>query len=309
MELRIEPSRRPRQGPATAHGTGVRMVAWSHLVDEAAETGLRCCTAVLSAVSVALLTFAAYLWLTVQGAPGVVDVTVGLALSATLLTLLAQVCLPRQSLRFLRAYVFATRVLMVLSAIAGALFLAFPEVIISWSEVEAAEQPLAAGITRKDGVALAALTTLLLATHLLARRVLGVLLAAAAGEYRPVLGGKVSPARQRDALARSRSRSPSPMRRREYGALDDVYGDGRKPNVGREGAAVAAPSAASSAAAAPGAPREDLERADTTSIPCDDAEGLLDNCLFDGHSIQGEAAGEEERLRSQYASLYEKYRI
>jgi hypothetical protein len=284
------------------------MVAWSHLVDEAAETGLRCCTALLNVVSVALLTFAAYLWLTVQGAPAVVDVTVGLALSATLLTILAQVCLPRQSLRFLRAYVFATRVLMVLSAIAGALFFAFPEVIISWSEVEAAEQPLAAGITRKDGVALAALTTLLLATHLLARRVLGVLLAAAAGEYRPVLGGKVSPARQRDALARSRS--PNPLRRREYGTLDDVYGDGRKPIAGREGAAVAAPSAASSAAAAPGAPREDdLERADTTSVPCDEAEGQLDNCLFDGHSIQGEAAGEEERLRSQYASLYEKYRI
>jgi hypothetical protein len=292
------------------------MVAWRHLLDEAAETGLRGCTALLSAGSVALLTFAAYLWLTVQGAPVVVDATLGLALCVTLLTLLAQVCLARQSLRFLRIYVFATRVLLALSALAAALFLALPEVIISWSDVEAAEQPLAAVITRKDGAALAALAALLLTTHLLARRVLGAQQAAAAGEYTPVLGGgKVSPARQGGALASSgsRSHSPSPMRRHEYGALDDVYGDGRNPVARREGGALGAAAGATAAevAAAPGAPRQDRERADTASVPDGeaDAEGQLDNCLFDGRSAQSEAAGEEERLRSQYASLYVKYRI
>ncbi len=288
-------------------------------MDEAAETGLRGCTALLSAGSVALLTFAAYLWLTVQGAPVVVDATLGLALCVTLLTLLAQVCLARQSLRFLRIYVFATRVLLALSALAAALFLSLPEVIISWSDVEEAEQPLAAVITRKDGAALALLAALLLATHLVARRVLGAHQAAAAGEYKPVLGGgKVSPARQGGAHASlgSRSRSPSPMRRHEYGALDDVYGDGRDgrnavAGRGGGGAAAGAAAAAAKSAAAPGAPRQDWERADTASVPDGeaDAEGQLDNCLFDGRSAQSEPTGEEERLRSQYASLYLKYRI
>jgi hypothetical protein len=287
------------------------MVAWSHLVDEVAETALRGCTAVLSAGSVALLTFAAYLWLTVQGAPVVVDATLGLALCVTLLTVLAQVCLARQSLRFLRIYVFATRVLLALSTVAAALFLALPELIISWSDVVAAEQPLAAVITRKDGAALAALAALLLATHLVARRVLGAQQAAAAGEYKPVLGGgggggKVSPARQGGALASSGASH-------EYGALDDVYGDGRKPVSRRGGGAAgaAAGAAAAESATAPGAPRQDWERADTSYVPDGeaDAHGQLDNCLFDGRSAQSEAAGEEERLRSQYASLYVKYRI